>query len=221
MLKDLRSGAINSAELQDPYHLVPGVACPVDADVSGWGLYPRYDSSVGVLGVPHFMASVNSRVVRRSMALLGRHGVSYREGMSFGSLWSSFAFAVPYIARGELPLLPRAGEGPPPSMQLAGGYTAKIVAQDAGARSGVAIDVEGRGDPGYRHTSKLLAEVGFCLLDSSCHRGGVGGGILTIASATDTAALVKLLHEAKHEDGFPLLTYTVGPLVNADGNEEL
>merc|ERR1712039_337414 len=72
----------------------------------------------------------------------------------------------------------------------------------------VEIFMKGHGDPGYRHTSKIFAEVGLCLADASCHRSNSGGGILTSMSALDRDALEKRLREATHDDGTPLLTYS-------------
>jgi hypothetical protein len=62
---------------------------------------------------------------------------------------------------------------------------------------------------GYAHTSKLLAEVGMCLSSATCRRESSGGGVMTVAAATNTDQLRAKLRAAKHEDGRPLLTYDV------------
>ena len=70
-----------STYANDPYILTPKIQpCEkLDVDPTGWGNLPRYDHLVSRWGIPHFMAYVNSRIVRRSMNLLGHTRVSYSE----------------------------------------------------------------------------------------------------------------------------------------------
>lgn len=212
-VNDISSGTMTLQDSIDPYTLAPDIACPVDTDFSGWGLMPRCDRLLGACGVQHFMAVVNARVVRRSMELLGRPGVSYREGMTFASLADSVYFLSEFVLRGEVPLLPKPGQGPPVSVQLAGGYKATVVAQEATTGGRATVHVRGNGDAGYKHTAKIVVEMGLCLLDPGCHRKGLGGGILTCASAANTGVLVERLAAARHDDGQALLSFnvSVGP----------
>merc|ERR1712050_551513 len=103
-----------------------------------------------------------------------------------------------------LKLMPNPGEGPSSAMQNEGGYEMVVVAQDSVSGKSATVLMEGRGDPGYSHTSKLQAEVGFCLLDRACWRRGMGGGVLTPASALDASALASKIQAALHNDGSPL-----------------
>merc|ERR1740122_516102 len=102
----------------------------------------------------------------------------------------------------------KAGDGPSLAMQHAGSYGVMIVAEDLVSKAKVTLEAHGRGDPGYRHTAKLLVEMGLCLLNTSCHRAGMGGGVMTPASAASTQGLRDRVASAKHDDGLPLLTYT-------------
>lgn len=203
-------GAALREQAADPYLLVPGVQCRADANPTGWGPLLRYDRTTGALGFAHFMAPVNARIVRRTFELLGRRGVSYSEGLSLGGALDAGADFLSHVLSGEMKLLPSPGEGPPLSVQLAGSYEATLVAT-GGEASGrrAELSMVGRGDPGYRHTSKLFAEVGICLADRACHRAGVGGGVLTSMAALEPGVLATRLREAKHDDGSPLLTYEV------------
>jgi len=215
MWADILSGNVSLSDSQDAYLLVPGAdKCRVDTEASGWGVFPRYDYTLKTFGVPHFMAYVNARIVRRSMALLG-HGalVSYGEGMTFGAIFDAAVFATPFLWHGHVSVMPAPGEGPPETMQRDGGFTCRVMATSSNAKTGetvsTQVDITGRGDVGYAHTSKLLAEVGLCLADVACHHASVGGGVLTTASATAVPELVRRLRAAMHEDGRPLLVFDV------------
>jgi len=215
MWADILSGNVSLSDSQDAYLLVPGAdKCRVDTEASGWGVFPRYDYTLKTFGVPHFMAYVNARIVRRSMALLG-HGarVSYGEGLTFGAIFDAAVFVTPFLWHGHVSMMPAPGEGPPETMQRDGGFTCRVMATSINAKTGetvsTQVDITGRGDVGYAHTSKLLAEVGLCLADVACHHASLGGGVLTTASATAVPELVRRLRAAMHEDGRPLLVFDV------------
>jgi len=215
MWADILSGNVSLSDSQDAYLLVPGAdKCRVDTEASGWGVFPRYDYTLKTFGVPHFMAYVNARIVRRSMALLG-HGarVSYGEGLTFGAIFDAAVFVTPFLWHGHVSMMPAPGEGPPETMQRDGGFTCRVMATSSNAKTGetvsTQVDITGRGDVGYAHTSKLLAEVGLCLADVACHHASLGGGVLTTASATAVPELVRRLRAATHEDGRPLLVFDV------------
>jgi len=108
----------------DPYILTPNMEdCErIDTDPTGWGNIPRYDSTVSSWGVPHFMAYVNSRIVRRSMSMLGVARVSYSEGMGIWSILDAWAWCVPRWVGGEFKLAPNPGEGPSEKLMKEGGY---------------------------------------------------------------------------------------------------
>lgn len=194
----------------DPYFLVPNASCPVDSVTSGWGR-SRYHSALKVVGIPHAMGLMNSRVVRRSLDLLGRRSVSYGESVSLVGMVSAFVFGPWRKTR-------------PSFGGRSGGYSLRFLAVDETSGHSVSVNMEGRGDPDYGHSSKLLAEVGLCLSIARCHRAGVGGGVLTAASATDTAALLARLRAAKHEDAdksYPLLEVDIveGHTARVSGDE--
>ena len=82
----VRADGSRKAILADPYALSPDRAAEPDLGPQGDGLVPAYDRSVGWTA-PFVMAPYNTRIVRRSNALLGwAYGreFRYREVMGFG-----------------------------------------------------------------------------------------------------------------------------------------
>lgn len=184
------------------------LSCRSDTELSGWGNLPRYDGFMQNGGIPHFMAAINARIVRRSMALLGHRNCSYAEGISFGALLDAAIFMASHVLSNDMPLsalLPHRGVGPSAGVMRDGCGRIKVVAsapvtypvgeeknERGFSRSGsgglfsVTTRVAYAGDPGYNATSKILAEAGLCLADPDCHGeapGGPGGGVTTPAVA--------------------------------------
>jgi short subunit dehydrogenase-like uncharacterized protein len=169
-------------------------------------LSPRYDSDFDQWTAPFVMAGINTKVVRRSNALLeyaygkdfrydeamlmgaGPGGLAKAMATSAGSALMMGAMSLGPLRRGVAGRLPQPGEGPDRAKRDAGYF-------DLGLR-GVGADgrvirgrVHGDRDPGYGSTSKMLAESALCLAKDSL---GVGGGIWTPASAMGEALLERL-----------------------------
>ncbi len=160
---------------------------------------------------PFVMAGINTRVVRRSNALLDYawgKDFSYREVMAmkrgFRGWWKAqqltiglaafVGLAWPRPTRKLLTstVLPAPGEGPSPDAQERGFFKIRLIGTgDAGRME---VIVRGKRDPGYGATSRMLAESALCLAverDSLPDRFGV----LTPASGIG-AILVKRLKNA-------------------------
>ena len=172
-----------------------------------------YDQHRHTWVAPFVMASFNTRVVRRSNALLGhRYGQSfrYREVMRTGDGWKGrltanavraalvggfTAIAAPFARPVVNKVLPQAGEGPSPEKQAAGFFRMDVRAETTtGAvyRSVVAA----QGDPGYKATAVMLGESALAL---AVDRGalpelsdGARGGVLTPAVALGDALSSRL-----------------------------
>lgn len=180
------SGQYDAAFCNDPYVLAPLAEGKVEGEtVTGWD-EPRFDRDFRALGLPFFMAPINARNVRRSLALSGRLPCSYEEGISVGALlkaswlWISRGFG--YFVGAPIPLSPKPGQGPPEWLRRAGKFRVVLKATSATGEHATMVEVEGRGDPGYLATSKMLGEVGLCLaLDRDDLPAG--GGVLTPALA--------------------------------------
>jgi short subunit dehydrogenase-like uncharacterized protein len=164
---------------------------------------PRRDASTGRWQAPFLMASVNSRVVRRSQALLGlADGLDYDESTDCGpglagrarALAMTAGLAVGWravmspLARRVLgaTVLPAPGEGPSEAAIARGSWRARVLAwRTAEGRSGppdVIIRLSGERDPGYGSTSGMLAAAAVNLAFEPPF-AGFAGGVLTPATA--------------------------------------
>lgn len=181
-----KSGRYDAVFVDDPYVLAPSAEDKVEGEtVTGWD-EARFDRDFGTIGMPFFMAPINARNVRRSLALSGRLPCSYRESISLGALlrsswlWLSRGFG--YFVGAPIPLSPKSGEGPPEWLRRAGKFRVVLKATSATGELVSTVEVQGRGDPGYLATSKMLGEVALCLaLDRD--ELPAGGGVLTPATA--------------------------------------
>jgi short subunit dehydrogenase-like uncharacterized protein len=154
--------------------------------------------------------------VRRSNALMGHaYGPSFRysEAMSFGNGSKGFLAAsavsaalVAFVGAASLgptrrllerTVLPAPGEGPSREERDAGFFVVRFVAEteaNGGAPARISGRVEGKSDPGYGETAKMLSESLMCLaLDGDSL--APGGGVLTPASSMGMR-LVERLRQA-------------------------
>ena len=162
----------------DPYVLAPGAErSHEDETVSGWDAR-RFDTDLRQFGGPFFMAPINARVVRRSLALDGQLPCTYEEGISTAALlkvvWLYVSRGFGYFVGAPIPMKPKPGEGPPPWLQRAGNFCVRVHVTTEDRTQSALVEVRGAGDPGYLATSKMMSEVGLSLLlDDTPPRGGV------------------------------------------------
>lgn len=169
----------------------------------------RYDPEANSWTAPFIMATVNTRVVRRSHALLGYpwgESFRYREAIRTGGGAGGW-FRSAMISAGltglvgaasfgwsrellERFVLPKPGTGPDAAAREKGFFNLEQIGQLADGRQ-IRGKITGDRDPGYGSTSKMLAESAVCLalddLDSDA-------GVLTPAAAM-AAALLRRLRE--------------------------
>lgn len=192
--------------LADPYALSPdGSAARVDGpDQRGLA----HDRELGCWTGPFIMAGVNTRVVRRTAALLDADygaGFRYREASAFcgrGGLARAAATTAGTLAlmtgvmlrptRSLLKrfVLPGPGQGPDRAAREAGYFEARLLGQTpAGERVQAAVAADG--DPGYKATATMLGQSALCLaLDGE--RLSPGGGVLTPAASMGEPLLERL-----------------------------
>lgn len=197
--------------LVDPYSLNPEGerSGPDGRDQQGVRFEPSLDMWTG----PFVMAAVNTRVVRRSNALMGYpygRDFRYSESMSFGKgpkglmrasavagLVGGFVTAATVAPLRRLlqeKVLPAPGEGPTREERERGFFVIRLVGRGRDS-NGSQVDlrgrVEGKADPGYGETAKMLSESALCLalqgseLDSP-------GGVRTPASTMGKPLLERL-----------------------------
>ncbi len=187
----------------NPYALVPGERGPDGRDQMG----VKFDEALGRWTGPFIMAAINTRIVRRSNALLGyRYGKDFRysEVMSMGrgvkgwlgaaALSASMALFAGAISIGPTRrllakrVLPKPGEGPSKEKRDGGFFDIKLIGHSSDGRKVEAI-VHGTSDPGYGETAKMISESAVCLaLDKRTSEGGV----LTPASAMGMVLVERL-----------------------------
>lgn len=199
--------------LADPYGLNPQDqrAGPDRGDIA----FIRHDEDFDAWIGPFVMAAINTRIVRRSNALLDyAYGADFRydeavitgAGISGGikglMLSSAMAGAV---AGAVVPpirylmsrfLLPSPGEGPDAAAREAGFYEILLHGRTQEGRT-LTATLTGDGDPGYGSTSRILAEAALCLaLDDAGLPMPRRGGSLTPAAAMGDALLARLRDHA-------------------------
>ena len=163
----------------DPYGLSPDRSADPDGrdERDDYGVH--HDEELGWTG-PFVMASYNTRIVRRSNALLdyayGR-GLRYREVMGYGPRPTGalragavtaglglFAFGMTKAPTRRLldRILPAPGEGPSEKTRRNGRFTVKIhTTTTSGAR--YVATVSAQGDPGYGATAVMFGEAALAL----------------------------------------------------------
>lgn len=153
---------------------------------------------------PFFMASYNTRIVRRSNALRGfEYGrrFRYREAMRVGSPLAAVGVQAglgALLVGMTLPptrflldrLLPKPGAGPSESVRRNGHFTTDFFTTTvSGARYHARI--RAKGDPGYAATAVMLGESALSLLDADALPPSPGG-VLTPATALGDVLVERL-----------------------------
>ncbi len=177
--------------LANPYALAPeGMRTgPKQPNV----VVPTNDATSDSWVAPFVMASINTRVVQRSHALLGRpwgDDFLYDEAMMMGpgplgiakagALAGGLAGFMGVSAIGPLRrllnnhVLPKPGTGPTPEAQEAGFFDIRFFGTTAAGKT-IRTKVTGDRDPGYGSTGKMLGEAAVALLDSHDDRDDEGG----------------------------------------------
>lgn len=210
MMRELEHDRSLRALLADPYALNPREQrCGPDGrDPMG----PAYDADFDAWTAPFIMATLNTRIVRRTNALLDyAYGKDFRydEAMLMGGgpigLAKASALAVglgsAMVAGAIRPLremlarwLPAPGEGPSLQERETGFFDIELVAaHPSDARKSLRARVYGDRDPGYGSTAKMLGESAVCLAMDEL---SIGGGFWTTAAAMGAPLLRRLNQNA-------------------------
>lgn len=192
--------------LHDPYALNPaGAPRGLDGPEK---TYPEYDPDFRGWVAPFPMAEVNTKVVRRTNALLGTRygsGFRYSEGvlMPYGQL--GFPLAVG-LAAGSVSfqatmrtrmlrealsqLLPEPGEGPSRAERERGHFQIQLFGRHPDRSSAnLRLRLRAERDPGYGATARMLGESAVCLAKDGLSSPG---GVLTPAAAMGDALIDRL-----------------------------
>jgi short subunit dehydrogenase-like uncharacterized protein len=203
-------------QFDDPFLLNPPGTAPADASSHRDPVGALRDNDFGAWLAPFVMGPINSRVVRRSAALLARSGpyapdFRYQEYASAGRGASgalaasamAIGLAAGRAALGVTPLrrlaarfVPAPGEGPSEQAMDSGSFRCDLIG--VGERGTLQRGrIAGHGDPGNRATTIFVCEAALALaLDAPNLPGGVHwGGVLTPATALG-AVLAERLRRA-------------------------
>jgi len=173
---------------------------------------PVYDSDLGAWATPFVMASINTKNVHRTNALLGHaygRDFTYSEMQMTGKgeagekrakaaanqmlmLMGALAFPPTRWLLTSF-ALPKPGQGPNKEARESGHYEVLFVADAAGGQ--VRASVSGDKDPGYGSTSKMIAEAALCLA-REIPRERTPGGFWTPAAAMGETLIERLTQRA-------------------------
>jgi short subunit dehydrogenase-like uncharacterized protein len=204
-LDDIRATPGTKKIVNDPYSLAPGTSNGADKRDS---FKPYRDSDIGLWLAPFVMAPYNTRIVRRSNALLGgAYGkrFSYDEKMATGKsvLGAPVAAAVTgglgaFVAgmsfgptrKALNVVLPDPGEGPSEKAREKGFFKIDVFTTTSTGAKYVA-HVKASGDPGYKATAMMMSEASLALAIDRDRLSDVTG-IVTPASGIGSPLIDRL-----------------------------
>ena len=202
MLNALDEGV--QGQVDDPFLLNPAGTAPADAASHRDPAGAVRDADFDAWLAPFVMGPINTRVVRRSAALLADSGLyapdfRYQEyarmgrgasgaltatALAVGMAAGRSAMALAPLRRIAARFLPAPGEGPSERAMDGGSFRCELIG--VGERGTVQRGrIAGRGDPGNRATTVFVCESALALaLDGKRLPGGAHlGGVLTPATA--------------------------------------
>ena len=212
MMEEMKTDPSLRSLLADPYSLNP-VNTPPGIDKQDQ-MGAQYDAEFRQWTAPFVMAAINTRVVRRSNALMGfKYGgeFKYSESMLVGDGPSGYLKAMAVAGASILmgvvsafdptralakPMLPAPGEGPSKETIETGFFNLEFLAKGTNADGDAAcvkVKVTGDKDPGYGATCKMLAESAICLAKDDLE---TEGGIWTPSSAMGDVLIERLQENA-------------------------
>jgi short subunit dehydrogenase-like uncharacterized protein len=190
--------------LADTFGLNPQGSAPADRRAHADPLIPRHDSDFQAWLAPFVMAAINTRIVRRSVALAGVRSayapdMVYQEYLRTGRGPLGAALAIGMaggIGVGVVGMrsaawraamrkwLPAPGEGPSERAMDNGSFACELIGESENGTQ-VRGRIAGHGDPGNRATTIFVCEAAMALAgDVRKLPGGASrGGVLTPATA--------------------------------------
>ncbi|MGB9372624.1 MAG: saccharopine dehydrogenase NADP-binding domain-containing protein [Jiangellales bacterium] len=201
--------------LRDPYSLSPDRAAEPDLGDESDPRGTSFDEKLGQWVGPFFMSGINTRVVRRSNALLGyAYGRTFRyqevmglgtgpDAAAKGAVLAAGMGGVGAMMSNDVTgkaatavanrALPKPGEGPDEEARRKGHFTMQIHGTTTTGATYVET-VAAQGDPGYAATCVMLGEAALCLVRDIDRLPDVAG-VLT-PSVAFGSVLVERLRQA-------------------------
>jgi short subunit dehydrogenase-like uncharacterized protein len=197
-------------DLLDPYLLNPKDSYTQEQkDQSSDRVGIAKKNEINAWSGPFIMATANTRVVRRTEALLSLRQESYGSNFTYQehalhkTWFSAFKSIIitgisvlvlmSPLKRAVKPFLPKPGEGPSEAVQENGWFDCKYIVETEDGKKSV-FSMSARGDPGYKVTAKLVSECALCLVENSDYLPGGSeyGGVLTSASGLGQTLISRL-----------------------------
>ena len=203
-------------EIRDPFLLNPeGSYTSEQKELSSDIFSISKNKDLNAWSGPFIMAGANTRVVRRSEALLTQRQESYGNNFvyqehSFHKSWGkAFSSAlglglvgltlISPIRKTVRSFLRKPGEGPSLEVQENGWFDCKYLVESEDGQKSL-YRMFGKGDPGYKVTSKFVAECALSLLEDpeTLPGGSEYGGVLTSASGLGNILIDRLKNADIH-----------------------
>ncbi|MBI3368778.1 MAG: saccharopine dehydrogenase NADP-binding domain-containing protein [Burkholderiales bacterium] len=189
----------------DPFLLNPPDTAPRDVSAHADPIAPHHDADFDAWLGPFVMGAVNTRVVRRSAALLASRGdpayapgFRYQEYLRFGrgplaagaAVSLSVGMGLGQLAMAFKPwrglaraVAPAPGQGPSERAMDGGSFRCELIGQSASGQR-LRGRIAGSGDPGNRATTRFVCEAALALATQldALPGGPDAGGVLTPAS---------------------------------------
>ena len=210
MMEEAKTDKSIFETMQDPYALNP-LNQPRGLDANDQ-MGVVYDADFVQWTGPFMMAGINTRVVRRSNALMNyAYGREFRYSeailtgtgargyirallVSLGTGLTGLLAALGPTRAVLKKVLPVPGEGPSEQARKQGYFNIELLGKHPSDESkNLRVSVTGDQDPGYGATSKMLAEAAVCLAVDNL---APGGGFLTPASAMGDQLIGRLQQKA-------------------------
>jgi short subunit dehydrogenase-like uncharacterized protein len=202
-----------AGELDNPFLLNPPGSAPADASAHRDPLGALHDADFDAWLAPFAMGPINTRVVRRSAALLADAGLfaddfRYQEylrigrgpaaalaasGVAVGMAGGRTALAIAPLREIAKRFMPAPGQGPTERAMDHGSFRCELIG--VGERGTVVRGrIAGKGDPGNRATTVFVCESALALaVDAKKLPGGAKfGGVLTPSVALGAVLAARL-----------------------------
>lgn len=205
LLEVAQNPSLQSEVIDNPYGLNPRNAQEGN-DVKDLET-ALYDEDFKAWVSPFVMATINTKVVRRSHALAGfPYGKDflYEEATLSGEgLFGRFSANTMAFVMGAMtapnsilksfakPFLPKPGQGPSKQQRESGFFKVLLLGKSQDGAKQITIKVTGDKDPGYGSTSKMLAESAVCLAKDQAQLPD-NFGVITPSTAMGDALLERL-----------------------------
>lgn len=169
------------ADLANPFVLANGFTGPEQPE----GNQIIQEEDLNNWSGPFVMATINTKVVHRSNALLAH---AYGEDLVYDEM-IFLGESKPEAAGGDLgfDMSLQPGDGPSKEEREAGFYEILYIGSNDAGES-LTVVVNGDRDPGYGSTSKMIAEAAICLSQTP----NAGGGVFTAAPVMGDALRERL-----------------------------